>query len=38
LTWMQWVPKNLRQQLQHTDPKNPLLSVQMLIPFDLSIE
>ena len=38
LTWMQWVPKNLRQQLQHTDPKNPLLSVQMLVPFDLSIE
>ena len=38
LTWMQWVPKNLRQQLQHTDPKNHLLSVQMLIPFDLSIE
>lgn len=38
LTWMQWVPKNLRQQLQHTDFKNPLLSVQMLIPFDLSIE
>ena len=38
LTWMQWVPKNLRQQLQHTDPKNSLLSVQMLIPFDLSIE
>ena len=38
LTWMQWVPKNLRQQLQHTDPKNPLLSVKMLIPFDLSIE
>lgn len=38
LTWMQWVPKNLRQQFQHTDPKNPLLSVQMLIPFDLSIE
>ena len=38
LTWMQWVPKNLRQQLQHTDPKNPLLSVQMLITFDLSIE
>lgn len=38
LTWMQWVPKNLRQQLQHTDPKNPILSVQMLIPFDLSIE
>lgn len=38
LTWMQWVPKNLRQQLQHTDPKNPLLSVQMLIPYDLSIE
>lgn len=38
LTWMQWVPKNLRQQLKHTDPKNPLLSVQMLIPFDLSIE
>lgn len=38
LTWMQWVPKNLRQQLQHTDPKNPLLFVQMLIPFDLSIE
>ncbi len=38
LTWMQWVPKNLRQQLQHTDPKNPLLSVQMLIPFHISIE
>ena len=38
LTWMQWVPKNLRQQLQHTDPKNPLLSVQRLIPFDLRIE
>ena len=38
LTWMQWVPKNLRQQFQHTGPKNPLLSVQMLIPFDLSIE
>ena len=37
-TWMHWVPKNLRQQLQHTDPKNPLLSIQMLIPFDLSIE
>ena len=37
-TWMQWVPENLRLQLQHTDPKNPLLSIQMLIPFDLSIE
>ncbi|MBT5446194.1 MAG: signal peptide peptidase SppA [Flavobacteriaceae bacterium] len=37
-TWMHWVPENLRRQLEYTDPKNPLLSIQMLIPFDLSIE
>ena len=37
-TWMHWVPESLRRQLEYTDPKNPLLSIQMLIPFDLSIE
>lgn len=38
VSWMHWVPMGIRNQLQYIDPKNPLLSIQMLIPFDLIIE
>ena len=38
VSWMHWVPTGIRNQLQYIDPKNPLLSIQMLIPFDLIIE
>ena len=38
VSWMHWVPTGIRNQLQYIDPKNPLLSIQMLTPFDLIIE
>ncbi|MFQ3341204.1 MAG: protease-4 [Flavobacteriaceae bacterium] len=36
--WMQWFPKNIKQLVQTPRAENPLLSIQMLIPFELSIQ
>jgi protease-4 len=36
--WIQWLPKTLQAQLKQPQNTNPLLSIQTLMPFELSIQ
>jgi len=35
--WAKWVPEKIQNQWQQINSQNPLLSIQMLVPFQLSI-